>query len=364
MKRCLKLVIFIFVIYCFSIHSTAENSEYIDWDAELQSLYSELPNEVREVIGDNNIDSVDDFLSFNNITSLIIDGFRKSFSQNKYSVFLYLALFVFIGEIINKSLRSSMARLGDLAILLVGGISVFELLNGLTVGFIEKYTQISAFASSVAAVSIPAMASTSSGASATALGAVCTVLFSMFNYICSSVIIPFVNIYLCVNLSGAVTGDFNLRRTSSFLRNTSIGIISLILSLYSCIMSVQSTIAMTEDTLLKKTLKQILSTGLPVLGTAVSDGMDTLFTSVTGIKNSVGVLGIVSTVIMSVYPIIDLFVCFLFLSLTCFLLSFFEGISLYGFMASARDIISVLLCITLSLSIMIVLIFYFIIKVV
>ncbi len=364
MKRCLIVSVFLFVFFVFSVHSLADNSAYLELESNLQNLYTEIPDDVLGIIEKNELNSVDDVLSFDNVIVLLADSIASAFVKGKYSVFLSLAFFVFIGEVINRSLNASMSKMADFAILLVGGVSVFELLNGLSAAFIEKYTNLSAFASSVATVSITAIASSASGASATVLGSICTVLFSIFNYICSTVVLPFVNIYLCVNLSGAITGDFNLQRMSSFLRNTSIGIISFVLFLFSCIMSVQSSISMTQDTLMKKTLKQILSSGLPVLGGTVSDGLDTFFTSVTGLKNSVGVLGITSTVVMSVYPIAELFVCFVILSFTCFLLSFFEGISLYGFMMSARDVISVLLCITLSLSIMIVLIFYFIIKVV
>jgi len=364
MKRCLTVLIFIVIFFCFSIHTFAENPVYSELESEIQALYGEVPEEILDVMEKNDIDSVDELLSFNNIMTVIADSFITAFSQGKYSVFLSLSFLVFIGGLINKSLTSSMSNLADFAILLVGGFTVFELLNGLTTNFIEKFTRLSAFASSVSTVSVAAIAASSSGASAATLGVICSALFSLFNYVCSSVVLPFVNIYLCVNLSGAVTGDFNLQRMSSFLRNTSIGIVSFILFLFSCIMSVQSSISMTQDTLLKKTLKQLLSSGLPVLGGAVSEGMDVFFTSVTGLKNTVGVLGITSTVVMSVYPIVDLFVCFEVLSVICFLLSFFEGISLYGFMLSARDIISVMLCISLSLSIMIVLMFYFIIKVV
>ena len=364
MKRCLIVLIFTTAFFGFPIHSFAENFVYSDLESEIQDLYEKMPEEMLQVMEKNNIDSIDEFLSFNNIIILVADSFLTAFSRGGYSTFLSIAFLVFISGIINKSLNSSMANLADFAILLVGGFSVFKLLNGLTSNFIERFTQLSAYASSVATVSVAAVASSSSGTSAAALGVICAALFSFFNYICSSVVFPFINIYLCVNLSGAVTKDFNLLRVSSFLRNTSIGIISFILFLFSCIMSVQTSISMTQDTILKKTLKQLLSSSLPVLGGAVSDGMDTFFTSVVGLKNAVGILGITSTVIMSVYPIVDLFVCFLVLSITCFVLSFFEGISLYEFVLSARDIISVMLCISLSLCIMIVLMFYFIIKVV
>ena len=364
MKRCLIVFIFTCVFFCFYIHSFAENSVYSGLEANLQDLYADMPEELNEIMEKNKLLAVDEILSFDNIVALVADSFVKAFSANRYSVFLGLAFLVFIGEVLNKSLNSSMARITDIAVILVGGLSVFELLNGLCVNFIDKFTRLSAFASSVATVAVTAIASSAAGSSAAVLGVICSVLFSFFNYVCSCVVLPFVNIYLCVNLSGTVTGDFNLQRMSSFLRNTSIGIISFVLFLFSCIMSVQSSVAMAQDTFLKKTLKQLLSSGLPVLGGYVSDGMDAFFTSVLGLKNTVGVLGISSTVVMAVYPVADLFVCFLVLSFVCFLLSFFEGVSLYGFMLSARDVISVLLCITLSLSVMVVLMFYFIVKVV
>jgi len=364
MKRCLKITVCILMFLSISVHSFGKSDKSSELEIKLQELYSQLPEDITNVVTGNEYISLGEFFTPDNLISLMKNGIVTAFSRNNYSVFLDLFIFIIIGEVINKSLNPTMAKLSDFSILLIGGLSIFELLNSLSVSFIEKYSQISSYSFSVATLAITSMTSSVSSASAASLGSVCAILFSVFNFICSSCIVPFVNIYLCLNLSGSIMEDFNLLRVSSFLRNTSISIISIVLFLFSCIMSVQSSISMAEDSLLKKGLKQILTSGLPVLGGSVSDGLDTFFTSVIGIKNSVGILGITSTVAMSLSPIIELFVCFLFLSVTCFILSFFEGVSLYDFILSARDIISVMLCITLSLSIMIVLMFYFIIKVV
>ena len=363
MKRCIKIIVFVFLLIFFSV--PAFSSE--DLSSELNDLYNAVPSEIFEYTenGIENIEDLDSLLNITNIIRMFFKALTEAFLKYKgeYASIFVLIVAVFIYESVGKSFDGKVFEVADIAILLICGLSVFKLTNGIVSDFTDRHIQISGYVASASTVSVAAMVSSASGASAASFGTFCTVFISVYNYICSAIVLPFTNIYLSVALCGGITGDFNLRRVSSFTRNMSIGLVGGFMSLFSGLMSVQSVISMSKDTLLKKTLKQLLSSGLPVLGGAVSDGIDTLFTSAVGIKNQAGVIGITVSALLAVAPISEMLIFFIILTVIGFILSFFEDIKLRDFINTVRDMVSVLICISLSLMIMIVLLFYFIIKV-
>ena len=296
----------------------------------------------------------------------IIKVFADSYAEFRpqYSLFFTVSVVVFVYEAICKSFKNGMSGLSDTAVTVVSAYVLSGIIVKVTESFAEKFLQLSGFITSTSAVCLTSMMSSASASSAAVLGTVCSVLTLVFNSVCSSLIIPFVCVYLTVNLCGGITGDFNVTSVSAFIRNISFGVSAFILSLFSSVLSVQSVISMGNDSLLKKTLKNVLSTGLPVLGGAVSEGVDVFMLSANEVKNSIGSVGITVTVLYSLYPICEVLLCFISVSVLCFGLSFFEESSVRNFLSSVRDVLSVILCICISLTVMAVLMFYFIIKVV
>ncbi len=365
MKRCLKVIIIIFFIWGASLHTYAQGIDSLSSD--MDSLYDEIPADFYELteLRTDDINGIDSALSLSNILKIFMNVLKNALLKYKgaYSSVFVLTVAVFIYEAVGKSFGGKVAELADISVILVFALSLFDLTVEVVNNFISSYESISGYTASVSAVTLTAMVSTGSGASAASFGTFCSFFVNAFNYICSAVVIPYIYIYLSVALCGSVTGDFDLRRVSSFIRNTSVGLIGGFITLFGSLMSVQSVISMNRDTMLKKTVKQLLSSGLPVLGGAVSDGIDTLFTTAAGIKNHAGSVGIIVSVVLSVAPIAELIVIFIFLSVVCFILSFFEGVKLCDFITTVRDMFSVLICVSLALSIMTVLLFYFIIKV-
>lgn len=334
--------------------------------SDLEKIYELIPDPIKEYVSLNEFSSIDSLLDIGNVFRFITKVLFLSFYEFRpqYSLFFTVSVIVFIYGSLHKSLRNSTSALCDTAVIAVLSCSITELLLSITKSFADKYLQLSGFVSSASAVCVTSMASSASGASAAVLGSVCSVIVSVFNSVCSTVIYPFVCIYLTLNICGSVTGDYNVGRISSFVRNTTFGVVGFLLALFSSVMSVQSVISLGKDTLLKKTLKNILSSGLPILGGAVSEGVDTFFLTAVEVKNSIGSIGITVTVLYCLYPMCEILLCFLALTSVIFALGFFEDVPIRDFLMSIRDVLSVIMCICIALTVMTVLLFYFIIKVV
>ena len=338
-------------------------------DFGLSELYEIIPPEVLELVKsvDSNVsaEELDKFLNAGNLLKASLNCCKKAVLTNKenYLCFLFISVALFLYRAISGSMNERLSGIANIAVITVSGLSVYTVLESVVKSFSESFLHVSGFISSVASVALASMSASGSGASAVAFGSICSVLISVFNFVCCYVLIPYVNISLALIFSGGITSDSNLLKISSFSKKVCFGVIGSVLSLFFGLMSVQSVIAMGNDSLVKRTMRQVLNNSLPIFGGMLSEGVDTLFIAAVGVKNSAGILGIVSTVLISLYPIAELTVCFLFITVICYLLSFFEGNPILDFLSGARDVLSVIICVALALTVMTLLLFYFILKV-
>ncbi len=364
MKRCINIAVCTILLVFLSVPSVATDLGELENAAE--EIYDFIPQEFYELsdLKDEDLNS-DSVLNFTNIIKTFLKAVAAAFLKYKteYTYLLVLVFTVYIYEAVFRSFERDLSSITNNVIFLVLGWNLLGIVNAVTESFISVHSSISGFVSAVSAVSVASMAASASANSAALFGTECSVLVAVYNFICSKVVIPFSVVYIILAIYGGSVGDLNIKRISSFIRNTSIGIIGIFLSLFSGIMAVQSVVIMSKDTLLKKMLKQALSAGLPVLGGAVSEGLDTLFSSALAIKNHVGMLGLTISVILSVSPIAELLVCFVVMSVIVFILSFSESEALSSLFSAVRDVISVLICISISLTVMVFLLFYFIIRI-
>ena len=78
------------------------------------------------------------------------------------------------------------------------------------------------------------------------------------------------------------------------------------MTVISVILSFQTIIAHSSDTVAMRSIKYAISHSVPIIGGLVSDSARTLSTGLTLMKNSVGFIGIVIIILISLYPLISL----------------------------------------------------------
>lgn len=372
------IILFLSVFFLFAALSALpaealSAEEIIKSQAEkygLNEIGNEIPEEALDIAEKAGIkvstENFDDVLSADNLLKLAAGGIAEA-ARGASGLILKLAaviLAAFIYDTVSKSCSSvGISGAVSFIMLAVCGLILFESVYDYTMSFSGRFTELSGFTAAVIPVMTASMTAAGAANGAIAFGGICVMFTGFFNYVCSSFVLPFSNMYLAVSLSSCISDNFNLKRLSSFLRNLMTGFLALLLTVFSGIMSIQSSIAMSADTLLKKTVKYAVSAGIPILGGAVSDGLDTFFTSALVVKNSAGMLGIAVTAVISSAAIAEILVFFIVLSVLCFFFSFFENSILMSFVSAARDIAAILLAIALSLCIMTFLLFAVMIKV-
>ena len=114
---------------------------------------------------------------------------------------------------------------------------------------------------------------------------------------------PIVQLLYVLGFVGNVGGSLRLAGISRFIRQLFTWLLSLAMLFLSALIGVQSTMAISADSFSMKTAKFALGNFIPLVGNALSDAVGTVAGSLTLIKNTCGVLGIV-TVALLLLPVL------------------------------------------------------------
>ena len=114
---------------------------------------------------------------------------------------------------------------------------------------------------------------------------------------------PVVQMAYVMGIVGNLGGSLRLDGISRFVRRLFTWLLSLVMLFLSVLIGVQSTMAVSADSFSMKTAKFALGNFIPLVGNALSDAVGTVAGSLSLIKNSCGVFGIV-TVALLLLPVL------------------------------------------------------------
>ena len=118
---------------------------------------------------------------------------------------------------------------------------------------------------------------------------------------------PIVQLLYVLGIVGNLGGSLRLDGISRFIRQLFTWLLSLAMLFLSALIGVQSTMAVSADSFSMKTAKFALGNFIPLVGNALSDAVGTVAGSLTLIKNTCGVLGIVTVALLLLPVLLHLF---------------------------------------------------------
>ncbi len=120
-------------------------------------------------------------------------------------------------------------------------------------------------------------------------------------------IVPIIKICACFSIIRSTNSDIDISGFSKILKNTFTGITVFTMSIFSFVMSYQSVLAQSNDSLSLRTARFAAGSFIPVIGGAVSDALKTVSSSLSLVKSSCGVIGIIIIAFITLPIIISLF---------------------------------------------------------
>ncbi|MBE6776986.1 MAG: hypothetical protein E7542_02605 [Ruminococcaceae bacterium] len=310
MKKAIICVLFL--IWIFTLSATAEETdlykEQLEQSGALE-LEDSLSDQVKEYLEQNDIDITDynwvNNLSSENVFAHIWNFLRGGFKKPLISLGLIVAIVLISAALFdtnNIPVNSAVIYAATLAIAGIIVVPVFSSINSAVSAMKTCATFMTAF------VPVFAVITTASGKAATSvtmsgllLGAANGVSL-LSNY----VVVPLIGGYLSVSIATGISPFLNNNGLSAAIKKLSLWIVSFISTIFLGILSIQTVVNSAADNLSMRTAKFIIGSSVPVAGGILSEALGTLTASMSLLKSSVGIYGVVICAVIFIPILIEL----------------------------------------------------------
>ncbi|HAN21095.1 MAG: hypothetical protein A2Y15_04960 [Clostridiales bacterium GWF2_36_10] len=320
MKKCLKVLLFCFIIIVFSgigcqAFETSNQNEIAN-KAGINEISTDAVTS-EEMNGENHINLFGKALSF-------ISDALKAGSTSALRAFALIMTIVILSSVFasfkwtttNSSLHAAYEYVSILAL---SGVT-FTVFTGVFVFIQDALNSVNIFMTSLLPVTSSLYIFGGNAATATASNASLLLFFSFMNTISAKFLMPFLQIAFALCLASAIPGTVNLTSVSTLVRNTTTTVLAFIFSLFGFVLYLQTSIASSADNYTYRSVRFASGVFVPVIGSILGDASRTVMGSIGVIKSIVGAIG-VTAVLSIVIPPIVLVVLYKFALLGCAILS-------------------------------------------
>lgn len=214
----------------------------------------------------------------------VISAFFKGYSDESFiEILSCVVITLFSVNIVTDSISSI--------------VSVLQTSGKFMLGFAPIYTMI--------------ISLSGNAASALTYNTVAVFLAEFVSSVISFCVVDLIGVYFCLGISFSLNESINLSRfTSVVSRIVSVGL-GLIASTFTGFLSLKNVLSVSVDRVSVRSIRFLISSLIPVVGSSISDAYSSLIGSINLIKGSVAIVGILVIVIINTPIIIETLIYYL-----------------------------------------------------
>nr|WP_054752911.1 hypothetical protein [Piscibacillus salipiscarius] len=134
------------------------------------------------------------------------------------------------------------------------------------------------------------------------------------------VVLPLFFLSAILNIASTINNEYNVTKLADLIKQVAFIILGVFLTLFISIMSLQGVNAAVADGVAIRAAKFVTSNFIPVIGRMFTDATDTVLSASVLLKNSIGIAGVVLILIITLFPVLKVFVLGLIFRLSAALL--------------------------------------------
>lgn len=146
-----------------------------------------------------------------------------------------------------------------------------------------------------------------------------TMLLSLaqtLNYISKNIFVPLTNCFLAIGICSGLRSELNLSSLLAFLKKYITTAISMAAAFFVSVLSIKTAVASRADAIGLRSIRFAINSVVPVIGSAISEGLLSIQSYSSLIRSSVGVVGIMAVALVFMPAIIEVVLWRFFLSLS------------------------------------------------
>lgn len=156
-----------------------------------------------------------------------------------------------------------------------------------------------------------------SGNTATAFSSNTLLLFlsQFLNFISKNIFLPLTNSFLAIGICSGIRSEIHLNSIISLMKKYITTTISICSVLFVSVLSIKTAVTSQVDILGLRSMKFAINSVVPVIGSAISEGLLSIQTYSSLIKTSVGIVGIIAVAFVFLPSILEVLIWRFFLSI-------------------------------------------------
>ena len=306
--KILYMVLF-FVMFCnFTIFASAQN-------AEGESLYNfeqiELNDDVKNILKEAGFDefTASEFseISLDDVFRMIINVFSGSLKKPISMLTLYLAMIIicsFTYVFLNQN-QSLSLFFESFVTLIIGFVALSD------ISYVIKNAVSSIYSAGILMKSlIPVtgilVAMSGSPSMAVSYNAVSMYCAQLISAVCRDFLTPIISLFASVSVCASVNQSFNSESLLNFIKRCVAVILGFIGTVFTGVIALKDVLAVGIDKVAVKGVKFLLGSSVPVVGSALSEGLSSIIASVALMKNTYGTIGIIVVVCTTLPAVCEL----------------------------------------------------------
>ncbi len=144
---------------------------------------------------------------------------------------------------------------------------------------------------------------------ASAINTVTLAATQLFSQLAVNFLAPLCGSVMGLSIAGAVHPQLDLSKLGELVKKIVVWTLSLLMTVFMSILSVQTFVTSSADSMLMRTAKFAVSSGVPIIGGTISDAVSTVHGSLQLIKSSVGTYGLVAAAVIILPTLVNI-ICY------------------------------------------------------
>lgn len=157
------------------------------------------------------------------------------------------------------------------------------------------------------------------------------------SFISSNVFVPIINCFLSISICSSLNAQLRLDRLVTNLRKLITTSISFLSACFVSVLSIKTAVASKTDAIGLRSIRFAINSVVPVIGSAISEGLLSIQTYSSLIKSSVGIVGIIAVSLVFLPSIIEVVIWRMMLSLCELVSNVFDDNSVSMVLKAFKD---------------------------
>lgn len=283
--------------------AAGETEEAIEEALGVGQVEDALPEEARTYLGD-----ISEDMSLGDGTRKILLGALENgrgYVKNAAGLGTQILAIVLLSGMLRGFGDSRSLLTVELAAVLAIGMCCMGRISGFFTRASETVDSMTAFSGFLFSTLAAATAATGKVGTSTALYGVTSALCGLMTRAMQMVFLPAISCYMALLIADHAVGDGGLSMVGDMLKQLLTGALKLSVIGFTAYLSITGVVSGSADSAAVKAAKLAISTTVPVVGSMIADASETLLVSAGVIRSSVGILGLLGVLAVSIGPFLE-----------------------------------------------------------